>query len=112
VGIIFCKGLGLARRRIVETSRSFYLGLAVGAAASLAAALLLAPKSGDELRAQLLHSLKALEDRFEQVYERVKQSASQLVEEKRSRLLTAVEAARQEMARAREEIEARFREEA
>ena len=101
----------MGRHRILEASGSFYLGLAVGAAASVVAALLLAPKPGDELRVQIQSSLEALGDRFEQVYERVKQSASQLVEEKRSRLLTAVEAAREEIARAREEIEARLREE-
>lgn len=102
---------GLGRSRTAAPSGSFYLGLGMGMAASVVAALLLTPRSGEESRAQVLRSLEALSDRFEQVSERVKQSASQFLEEKRGRLLSAVEAARQEIARAREEIEARLRDE-
>jgi gas vesicle protein len=65
---------------------SFMLGILTGAAVGAAVALLFAPKSGTEIRAQLGEQYRGLADRVGEQTESLRATASQLADQGRERI--------------------------
>ena len=75
-------------------SGSFKTGFVLGAIIGAAAGLLLAPKTGQEMRADLMEQSEALRARAEELAAKARDQLGPAIERARERLGPAVEAAR------------------
>ena len=81
-----------------DSSGSFVLGFLVGGIVGAAVGLLLAPKSGQDTRAELIERSEAWRGRAEEMAAELRARAAPTVETARERIAPAVETARERVA--------------